>query len=60
MEYKEAMEWLKGNRSMTNVIPSNDFETWQLRIAQADAAMVKQAYYTLKAHKEGLVIDDTK
>ena len=55
MTVEEAREWIEGNRSMTNIIPSNDFETWQLRIAQADAAMIQQAYYVLKAHKEGLL-----
>lgn len=52
MNYKEAIEWLKGERSMTNIIPSDPHETWQLRIAQADAAMAQQAYYIVKAHQE--------
>jgi hypothetical protein len=49
---REAEDWLEGNRSMCNVIPSSDFETWQVRVAQADAAMVQQAYYIVKAHRE--------
>ena len=55
MTYQEAVEWLTGNRSTTNIIPQDPFETWQVRIAQADAAMIQQAYYIVKAHKEGLV-----
>ena len=55
MTYEEALEWLRGNRSMTNIIPQDPFETWQVRIAQADAAMMQQAYYVLKAHKEDLL-----
>ena len=55
MNYEEAMEWLQGNRSLTNRIPQDPFETWQVRIAQADAAMMQQAYYVLKAHKEDLL-----
>ena len=52
MNLKEALEWLNGNRSMTNTIPSDPFETWQVRIAQADAAMTQQAYWTARWHKE--------
>lgn len=55
MDYEEAVQWLKGNRSMTNLIPQDPFETWQVRTAQADAAMMQQAYWVVKAHKEGLV-----
>jgi hypothetical protein len=55
MTIEEAKEWLKGNRSLCNSISSADFETWQVRIAQADAAMMEQAYLVLKAHKEGLL-----
>jgi hypothetical protein len=55
MRLDEAKEWICGNRSTTNNIPQDPFETWQVRINQADAAMIQQAYYVLKAHKEGLV-----
>lgn len=51
----EAREWIKGNRSMCNSIGSSDLDKWQVLIAQADAAMIEQAYWVLKAHKEGLV-----
>jgi len=52
MNYKEAIEWLKGKRSMTNTIPQNPFETWEVRIAEADAAMMQQAYWIVKAEQE--------
>ena len=52
-QIEEAKEWLKGNRSMCNSI--SDPNKWQVLIAQADAAMMEQAYWVLKAYKEGLV-----
>ncbi len=55
MDYEEAIEWLNGKRSMTNTVPQEPWETWEVRIAQADAAMVQQAYWIVKAHKEGLI-----
>ena len=51
MDYEEAKEWLKGNRSTTNNIPYDPFETWNVRIAQADAAMTQQAYYIVMYHE---------
>ena len=54
MNLEEAIEWLKGKRSMTNRIPQDPFETWQVRVAEADAAMTQQAYWITKAHKENL------
>lgn len=55
MDYEEALAWMRGERSMCNSIPQDPFSDWEVRIAQADAAMKKQAYYVLKAHKEGLL-----
>ena len=55
MTYNEALEWLQGKRSMINEIPSEPFETWEIRIAEADAAMIQQAYWIVKAYKEDLV-----
>lgn len=40
---------------MTNIIPQEPLESWQVRIAQADAACVQEAYWVAKAHAEGLV-----
>ena len=58
MDIVEAKEWLNGERSMINIIPCDPFETWQVRGAQADAAMVQQAYWIAKAHKEGLLSEE--
>jgi len=55
MDLKEALEWLQGTPSMTNIIPQDPYETWQVRIAQADAAMTQQAYWIVKAHEEKLL-----
>ncbi len=54
MHYDEAIAWLRGERSMTNIIPQDPFDSWQVRVAEADAAMTQQAYWIVKAHKEGL------
>jgi hypothetical protein len=50
MDFREAQDWLEGGRSMVNLIPSGDFETWQVRIAQADAAMLEQAWIVYQYH----------
>lgn len=55
MKKDEALEWLKGNRSMINVIPQHPLGTWDLRIAEIDAVMIQQAYFITKAYAEGLV-----
>ena len=57
MTVKEAHEWLNGKRSMTNLIPQDPLATWQVRIAEADAAMRQQAYWLLKAHNESLLMN---
>ena len=58
MEYVEAIAWLMGKRSMCDIIPQDPFETWQVRAAQADAAMTEQAYWVAKAHKDDLLPND--
>lgn len=58
MDLIEALEWLAGKRSMTNIIPQDPLETWQVRICQADAAMTEQAYLVVKAHNESLLNAD--
>lgn len=58
MDAKEAREWLLGERSTANIVPQGPFETWVVRIAEADAAMMQQAYWILKAHAEGLMPAD--
>jgi len=56
MTYEEALAWLSGARSMTNLIPQPPFDTWAVRIAQADAAMTEQAYWIARAHKENIAL----
>lgn len=53
MMLEEAQAWLRGDRTMANLIPQDPFETWQVRISQADAAMIQIAYWVAKAWKEG-------
>jgi len=55
MNIDEARAWLNGERSTTNYMPQDPFETWAVRIAQADAAMIQQAYWVLKARDDGLL-----
>jgi len=57
MTIKEAKQWLEGNRSMTNIVPQHPRETWLVRIAEADAWMIQQAYWIIRASKEGLTND---
>ena len=54
MNLKEAQEWLAGNRSSVNIVSQDPYETWEIRIAEADAARTQQAYWIVRAYKEGL------
>ena len=58
MNYKEAIEWLKGNRSTNNLFDWNDKQS-HVMCAQADAALTQQAYCVVKAYKENLLEEDT-
>ena len=53
MNADEAREWIAGKRSMVNMIPENPRDTWVVRTCQADAAMMQQAYWCLRANAEG-------
>ena len=55
MKLSEAREWLEGKCSMTNMIPQHPFETWLVRIEEADAAKIQQAYWIVRAHSEGIL-----
>lgn len=55
MNIEEALAWLNGKRSMINIVPQDPMETWEVRIVQADAAMMQQAYWVAKAYKENIV-----
>lgn len=52
MKIDEALQWLDGNRSWVNDVPSEPRETWLVRIEQADAACMQKAYWVVKAHRE--------
>lgn len=55
MNHDEAVAWLSGQRSSINIVINEPFETWEVRIAQTDAAMMQQAYWVLRAHEENLL-----
>lgn len=52
MTYDEAVAWLNGERSMINTIPQHPFETWIVRVSEADCNMTQQAYWIVRAHNE--------
>ena len=58
MNYEEAIAWLGGMRSMANSIPYDPFDTYQIRIAQADAAMMQQAYYVAMFYRMDRIRND--
>ena len=55
MTHEEAVEWLRGNKSWVNLIPNEPIDTRDGRVAQADAFTTQQAYWIVRAKKEGLV-----
>ena len=56
MKPDEARSWINGEFSMTNSIASDpNRESWLVRIEQADAAKIQQAYWALMAHHDGLM-----
>ena len=61
MTYSEALEWLKGNRSNINSIlnTTDDRPHEFAMITQADAGSVQEAYWIVRAHREGIVDDET-
>jgi len=52
MNEQEALEWMRGERSMCNIIPQDPLETWAVRTAVADAAKQEQAYWVLRNARE--------
>lgn len=52
MTKTEAIEWVTGKRSMQNIVPQDPFDTWQVRVAKADAATTEQAYWAIRAYEE--------
>ena len=63
MEYNKAVEWLNGEMSTWNTFApqaTGRFDgTGEVQCAQADAAMIQQAYWIVKAHKDGLISNAT-
>lgn len=57
MTYDEALEWLNGQRSWWNTHSgvSTDRNIALAQCAVHDAASTQQAYWIVKAHKEGLL-----
>lgn len=55
MKIDEAKEWFEDKRDMINMIPDDPKETWEIRIQEANLYKIQQAYWTLRAHKEGLL-----
>lgn len=53
MTYEEAMAWLRGTRSSRNYADTPESAD------RRDAALTEQAYWTVRAHKEGLVDSET-
>ena len=58
MTYEEAIEWLAGNRSTWNshagLSPDGNRAVDFVTCAQEDAAKTQQAYWLVRAHREGL------
>lgn len=59
MQLVEAEEWLRGERSGANFFRSTAAEPHEREaaLARADAAMTEQAYWIVRAHREGLVAE---
>jgi hypothetical protein len=53
----EWIAWLKGQRSCVNWMLDGTNES-NVNAARYDAAMTEQAYWAVRAHREGLVGDD--
>ena len=55
MTKEDAIQWLTKRKTMRKDIPLNPPETYAERVIRANAALAEQAYWTLKAHAEGLI-----
>jgi len=58
MNLYEALAWLRGERSVTDMVNLTEDDSWMVIEAQTDAAMTQQAYWVVRAHKEGLLGGD--
>jgi hypothetical protein len=55
MTKDEAIEWLTGVRDMGNLTMQQPLDTYNVRVEQANAAKMEQAYWVLRAIKEELI-----
>lgn len=57
MSLEEALAWLRGERSSINIqyAASDDRNHASACAAREDAAACEQAYWVVRAHKEGLL-----
>ena len=55
MDNEEAQAWLRGERSTINYTQAPTPEDSRINSAKKDASMTEQAYWIVRAHKEGLV-----
>ncbi len=54
MNLEEALAWLRGQRSTLNYTQAPTPEDSRLYAAKQDAAMTEQAYWIVRAHREGI------
>lgn len=61
MDLKEAKAWMSGERSTINHHLDNTQNRGEdlVNCAREDAALTEQAYWVLKAHREGLMEPDS-
>ena len=55
MTLEEALAWLNCKRSSINYAYGNDPGEAQVNAARMDASNMEQAYWAVRAHKEGLL-----
>ena len=58
MKLTEALAWLKGERSSTNLVNRGIDDSWMVVEAKLDAAMMERAYWVVRAHHEGLLCEE--
>ena len=54
MDLEEALAWLQGKRSTLNYTNAPTPQESRINAAKQDASMTEQAYWIVRAHKEGL------
>ena len=57
---RAAFEWINGKRDMCNIVDNHPMETREERVERANAAMKEQAYWVIRAYREGLLGGDMK